>query len=83
VGLLSWIVLGLLAGLLAEMATGRRSGGCLTRIAIGVLGALIGGAIATAAGYKGVSGVNGWSLLISFAGAALLLLVLGGRVGRR
>ena len=32
-GVLSWIVLGFVAGLLAEKATGRRSSGCLTRIA--------------------------------------------------
>lgn len=81
-GIFSWLVLGFLAGLLAEMATGRRSGGCVTRIAVGVIGALIGGAIATAAGYDGVRELNGWAILISFAGATLLLLVFGA-VNRR
>ena len=76
-GLLSWIVLGFLAGLLAEKATGRKSGGCLTRVAIGVVGALIGGAIANAAGERGVDELSLWSILISFAGASLLLLVFG------
>lgn len=76
-GLLSWIILGFLAGLLAEKATGRKSGGCLTRIAIGVIGALIGGAIANAAGERGVDELSLWSILISFAGASLLLLAFG------
>lgn len=76
-GVLSWIILGFLAGLLAEKATGRKSGGCLTRVAIGVIGALIGGAIANAAGERGVDELSLWSILISFAGASLLLLAFG------
>jgi uncharacterized membrane protein YeaQ/YmgE (transglycosylase-associated protein family) len=81
VGILSWIVLGLLAGLLAERATGRRAGGCLTKIAVGVLGGLIGGAVATAAGLDGIDHVGLWSLLLAFAGATVLLLAVG--AGRR
>ena len=78
-GIFSWVVLGLIAGLLAEKATGRRAGGCLTKIAVGVLGALIGGAIATAAGLDGIDHVGVWSILISFAGATVLLLAVGAR----
>jgi uncharacterized membrane protein YeaQ/YmgE (transglycosylase-associated protein family) len=76
-GVLSWILLGLLAGMLAEMATGRRAGGCLTKIAVGVIGALLGGAVATAAGHEGIDRFNLWSLLLAFAGASVLLLVVG------
>ena len=76
-GLISWIVLGFIAGLLAEKATGRKSSGCLTRIAIGVVGALIGGALANAAGKRGVTDFSLWSILISFAGASVLLLLFG------
>jgi uncharacterized membrane protein YeaQ/YmgE (transglycosylase-associated protein family) len=73
----AWIVLGFLAGALAERATGRKSGGCLTRIAIGVIGALVGGAIANAAGERGVNDFSLWSLLLAFAGASILLLIFG------
>jgi len=62
---------------LVERATGRRSSGCLTRIAIGVVGALVGGAIANAAGERGVNDFSLWSLLLAFAGASVLLLVFG------
>jgi uncharacterized membrane protein YeaQ/YmgE (transglycosylase-associated protein family) len=79
VGILSWIVLGLVAGLLAEKATGRKAGGCLTKIAVGVLGGLLGGAVATAAGLDGIDHVGLWSILISFAGATVLLLLVTGR----
>ncbi|MCU1374199.1 MAG: Transglycosylase-associated protein [Actinomycetia bacterium] len=75
-GVFSWIVLGLVAGLLAEKATGKRAGGCLTKIAVGVLGGLIGGAVATAAGLDGIDHVGLWSLLLAFAGATALLLAL-------
>lgn len=75
--IVAWIILGFLAGALAERATGRSSGGCLTRIAIGVVGALVGGAIANAAGERGVDDFSLWSLLVAFAGASLLLLVFG------
>ena len=76
-GIISWIILGFVAGLLAEMATGRKSSGCITRVAIGIIGALIGGALANAAGERGVDELSLWSILISFAGASLLLLVFG------
>lgn len=76
-GILSWIVLGFVAGLLAEKATGRQASGCVTRVAIGIIGALIGGALANAAGERGVDELSLWSLLISFAGASVLLLIFG------
>ena len=67
--IVAWIVLGFLAGLLAEKATGAQSSGCLTRIALGVAGALIGGAIANAAGETGVNEFSLWSLLLLLFGA--------------
>jgi len=83
-GLLAWIVLGFVAGTLAGVLTGRRTGrGCLLRIAVGVLGALIGGALARAAGYEGVDELSLRSLLVATLGATLLLLVLGAVEGRR
>lgn len=76
-GLLSWIVLGFVAGLLGGMVTGaRQARGCVPRIAVGVLGALIGGALARAADIGSVSGVNLGSIAIAALGSVLLLLVL-------
>lgn len=73
----SWIVLGFLAGLIGGAVTGaRQARGCLPRIAVGILGALIGGALARAAGVGTVSGVDIRSVAIAGGGAVLLLLVL-------
>jgi len=76
-GLLTWIVLGFLAGLIGGWLTGaRQARGCLPRIVVGVLGALIGGALARAAGIGTLSGVNVGSIAIAVLGSVLLLLVL-------
>ena len=82
-GLLSWILIGLLAGWIAGMISGRPQEGCLTRLAVGVLGAMIGGALARAAGYEGVTRFGLRSLLLATLGATLLLLLLRALEGRR
>ena len=77
-GVLSWIVLGILAGWLAGLVTRRKRGGCLTTMAVGVIGALVGGALANAAGYDGrITDLSLRSVAIAALGATLLLLVLG------
>ena len=82
-GLLSWIVVGLLAAWIAGMVTGQRAEGCVTKIAVGVLGALIGGALARAAGYEGIDELSLRSVLIAALGSTVLLFTLGAIEGRR
>lgn len=84
--LLAWIVVGLLAGGLARFVVRDDRTGCLYTMAVGVIGALIGGALMQAAGRRGVTHFDGRSVLVSAVGAVLLLLVLqaiGGRGSRR
>lgn len=75
--LIGWIVVGFLAGSLAGMVTGRKAGGCLSTILVGVLGALIGGALFNAAGSDGIGDFGLWSIFVAFVGASVLLLVFG------
>lgn len=76
-GLLSWVVLGLIAGLLAKfILPGRDPGGLIVTILIGIIGAVVGGWISTQMGYGTVTGVNGASLIIAIGGALVLLLVV-------
>ncbi|MCU1353028.1 MAG: hypothetical protein JWM05_2237 [Acidimicrobiales bacterium] len=83
-GVLGWIVVGLIAGGLARMATGAQKRGCLGTMAIGILGGLLGGALFNLAGGHGIVRFGLWSILVAFVGASALLLVLGGRrSGRR
>jgi uncharacterized membrane protein YeaQ/YmgE (transglycosylase-associated protein family) len=81
-GLLSWIVLGLIAGWIAGKVTDRPGSGCLTRVAVGVIGALVGGALARAAGYEGINRFGLRSILLAALGATVFLFVLGAIEGR-
>jgi uncharacterized membrane protein YeaQ/YmgE (transglycosylase-associated protein family) len=84
--ILAWIVVGLIAGVLARWIVRDDRSGCLYTIAVGVLGALIGGALMHASGREGINEFSLRSLLVAAAGAILLLLVLqalGGRSRRR
>ncbi|HZT18657.1 MAG TPA: GlsB/YeaQ/YmgE family stress response membrane protein [Dongiaceae bacterium] len=76
-GVLSWIVLGLIAGLVAKLIMpGRDPGGVVLTILIGIVGALAGGFISTRLGLGTVTGVNFRSVLIAIGGAVLLLAIL-------
>jgi len=73
-GMLSWIGLGLIAGLAARyLMPGRISGGLLLTILLGIAGAMLGGFIGTLLGWGGVSGFDLRSLAIAVGGALLLL----------
>lgn len=76
---LGWVVVGLLAGGLARLATGSEKQGCLGTLVVGILGALIGGALfrfATGSETDAFEEFQLSSVLVAFVGAALLLLVL-------
>ncbi|HEY3417172.1 MAG TPA: GlsB/YeaQ/YmgE family stress response membrane protein [Armatimonadota bacterium] len=76
-GIVGWIFLGALAGWLANMVTPTRlQMGCLVRVAVGIMGAFIGGLLFSALGGAGVTGFNLWSLFVSFIGAVIFLLLL-------
>ena len=74
--ILAWILVGLIAGVLARWIVRDDRSGCLYTIAVGVLGALIGGALMHASGHTGINKFSLRSLLVAALGAVLLLLVL-------
>jgi uncharacterized membrane protein YeaQ/YmgE (transglycosylase-associated protein family) len=76
-GALSWIVFGLLAGLIAKWLTsGSDPKGCVVTIVIGIVGAAIGGWVGTQLGLGSVSGFDLRSLALAVLGSVLLLLIL-------
>ncbi|HVX30561.1 MAG TPA: GlsB/YeaQ/YmgE family stress response membrane protein [Nitrolancea sp.] len=74
-GLIAWILLGLLAGWIAGKLTSGRGFGCIGNIAVGLIGAVIGGFIFSTLGIHGLAGFWG-SLIIAVVGAAALLVVV-------
>ena len=75
-GILAWILFGLIAGVIAKfIMPGEDPGGIIVTILIGIAGALVGGFIAAALGMGTVSGFNLGSFLIAILGAILLLWI--------
>ena len=73
-GIISWIVFGLVAGIFAKfLMPGDDPGGFLKTTGLGVVGALVGGFIATRIGFGDVTGFNLRSFVIAIAGALLVL----------
>lgn len=73
-GILSWIIMGLIVGILAKwIMPGRDPGGAVVTILIGIAGAFVGGYISTALGFGSVTGINFGSIVIAVGGALLLL----------
>lgn len=75
--ILTWMVLGLIAGGVAKLIfPGKDPGGCLVTMGIGVLGALVGGFLGTTFfDWGGVTGFNIRSLGIAVLGSLVLLLI--------
>ncbi|MGH8453599.1 MAG: GlsB/YeaQ/YmgE family stress response membrane protein [Nevskiales bacterium] len=75
-GILSWIILGLIVGVLAKwIMPGKDPGGVLITILIGIAGAFVGGYIGSFLGFGTVSGFSLRSLALATGGALLLLFV--------
>ena len=81
--LVAWIIVGFVAAVIAGVVTGRPAEGCLTKVGVGVLGALIGAGLAHAAGLRGLSGFSLRSILIAALGSSALLFTLGAIEGNR
>jgi uncharacterized membrane protein YeaQ/YmgE (transglycosylase-associated protein family) len=84
VGILSWIIFGLIAGAVARLIMpGRDPGGVVLTILLGIGGAITGGLIAAALGGHGVTGFDTVSFVVSIGGALILLGIYRALVGDR
>ena len=76
-GIIGWIIIGALSGWLANKITGNgEESGFLKNMAVGIVGAIIGGFIMNLVGGIGVTGFNIWSLAVSILGSVVLLLIV-------
>ena len=75
-GILSWIIMGLLAGALAKwIMPGKDPGGCIITILLGIGGGLLGGYLGTLIGMGKVDGFNLGSFALATLGAVILLFI--------
>jgi len=83
--ILSWIIVGLIAGWLAGKVMTGGGYGLIGDIIVGVIGGLLGGFLASYFFHVGdpMSGINLPSILIAFGGAVLLLFIVRALTGRR
>ncbi len=82
-GIISWIVLGAIAGFLANLLVGGREG-LLGTIILGIVGAIVGGWLAgILLKLKDPTGINVESIVVSVIGAIIVLSIYRAVVGRR
>jgi uncharacterized membrane protein YeaQ/YmgE (transglycosylase-associated protein family) len=82
-GILAWIVLGLIAGFIASKIVNHTGSGILMDIVLGVVGALVGGFVFSLFGAVGVTGFNIYSMLVAVIGAVVVLWLYHMLIGRR
>lgn len=82
--IIGWIILGLISGWIASKIVGGQGQGIFLDIALGIVGAVVGGFLYSAIlGGPGVTGVNLGSIIVSIIGAIIVLWVYHAVTGRR
>ena len=81
--IVSWIILGLIAGFAGAKLVNREGQGFWLDIALGIIGALVGGFIFDLFGASGVTGLNIYSMIVAVVGAIVALLIYNALMGLR
>src|SRR4051812_34319010 len=81
--IISWILLGLISGFIASKVVNGSGEGLFMDLALGVVGAFVGGGLFHFFGQVGITGLNLWSLLVSVVGAVVILVGYHALTGRR
>lgn len=74
-GILSWIILGAIAGFLGYTFAGGEGRGCLLNMLLGIAGAVVGGMLFRFFGGTGITGLNLYSMLVATVGAVVLIVL--------
>jgi len=82
-GIIAWLVLGLIAGFIASKIVNHTGSGVIMDIVLGIVGALVGGFLFSFFGAAGVTGFNIYSAIVAIVGAVVVLWLYHALVGRR
>jgi len=80
---IAWIILGLIAGYIGSRIVDKEGKGLWLNMALGIVGAIVGGVIFGAFGGTGVTGVNLYSLIVAVIGSIIVLWVYNAFIRRR
>ena len=73
-GIISWLILGLIAGFIGSKIVNKSGQGFWLDIALGIVGAIVGGFLFSGVfGMEGVTGLNIWSLIVAIIGSIVVL----------
>jgi uncharacterized membrane protein YeaQ/YmgE (transglycosylase-associated protein family) len=72
-GIISWLVLGLIAGFISSRIVNKAGQGFWLDIVLGIVGAIVGGVLFSAFGMKGITGLNIWSMIVAIVGSVVVL----------
>jgi uncharacterized membrane protein YeaQ/YmgE (transglycosylase-associated protein family) len=81
--ILGWLVLGLISGFIASKLVNKTGEGLVVDIVLGIVGAVVGGALFHFLGQPGVTGFDLWSMFVSVVGAVVVLWLYHMLTGRR
>ena len=81
--ILSWILLGLIAGFIGSKIVNSTGQSLFLDIALGIVGAVVGGFLFSVFGAEGVTGFNIYSLIVAIIGSVVVLWVYHALMGRR
>ncbi|HEY1928173.1 MAG TPA: GlsB/YeaQ/YmgE family stress response membrane protein [Caulobacteraceae bacterium] len=82
-GIIAWLVLGLIAGFIASKIVNHTGSGVIMDIVLGVVGAFVGGLIFNFFGASGITGFNIYSAIVAVIGAVVVLFIYHALIGRR
>ena len=81
-GILSWLILGLIAGWIGSKIVNRTGEGFFLDIVLGIVGALVGGFLFSLVGAEGVSGLNLYNMFVAVVGSIVVLVIYHTIFGR-
>jgi uncharacterized membrane protein YeaQ/YmgE (transglycosylase-associated protein family) len=83
-GIISWLILGLIAGFIGSKIVNKTGQGLWLDIALGIVGAVVGGFLFSGVfGVEGITGLNVWSLIVAIIGSVVVLWGYHALAGRR
>jgi uncharacterized membrane protein YeaQ/YmgE (transglycosylase-associated protein family) len=74
-GIISWIVLGAIAGWIGSLVVNRTGVGLFRDIVLGIVGGVVGGWVFSAVGSTGMTGFNLWSVFVAVVGSVIVLML--------